>query len=108
MQFLKNPNFDFLGIGKVCLAVSALLVAASLALVATGGLRYGVEFESGTQLIVNFENAPDIDKVRAAVEKASPGATIQTYGQGASKQVLIRTGYAPSAAEGAEDLSAGA
>ena len=104
MQFLKNPNFDFLGIGKVCLAVSALLVAGSLALVATGKLRYGVEFASGTQLIAHFEQTPDIDKVRNAVEKASPGAVIQTFGKASDNQVLIRTGLP----EGEEDLSTGA
>jgi preprotein translocase subunit SecF len=105
MQFLNNPNFDFLGIGKLCLAVSALLVAGSLALVATGQLRYGVEFSSGTQLIVRFEKTPDTDKIRAAVEKVSSGPVIQSYGEAKNNQVLIRIG---THQEGEADLSAGA
>lgn len=96
MQFLKQTNFDFLGLGKICLTVSALLVAGSIALVAGGRLRYGVEFDSGTQLIAHFENTPDIDKVRSAVEKTSPGAVIQTFGQASDNQVLIRTGLVES------------
>jgi preprotein translocase subunit SecF len=105
MQFLKTPNFDFLGLGRICLAVSALLVVGSIGLVASGGLKYGVEFSSGTQLIVRFTQAPDIDKIRDAVEKVSPGATIQRFGAVENKQVLIRIG---DHKEGEEDLSAGA
>ena len=105
MQFLKTPNFDFLGIGRICLAVSALLVAASIALVATGKLKYGVEFSSGTQLIVRFTQTPDIDKIRSAVEKVAPGAVIQAYGEAKNDQVLIRIG---THQEGETDLSAGA
>jgi len=105
MQFLNNPNFNFLGIGKVCLAVSALLVLASLGLVASGNLRYGVEFSSGTQLIVRFDQTPDIERIRGAVEKVSPGGVIQSYGEPKDNQVLIRIG---AHQEGEADLSAGA
>jgi preprotein translocase subunit SecF len=93
MEILKNPNFDFLGKARVFVAVSALLVIASLVLILRpGGLRYGVEFSGGTQLIVRFQNPPEIDRIRAAVEPVAPGAVIQTYGQQATNQVLVRIG----------------
>jgi len=51
---------------------------------------YGVEFSGGTQLIVRFEKAPEIDRIRDAVNAVAPGAVIQTYDQPARNRVLIR------------------
>src|SRR5262245_26878593 len=90
MEILKNPNFDFFARTKVFVALSLALILGGIGYMATNGLRYGVEFSGGTQLIAKFTQAPQIDRIRAAVEPASPGATIQTYGQAASNQVLIR------------------
>jgi len=104
MQFLNNPNFDFLGKWRLFLGASALLVLASLVLCLTpGGLRYGVEFQGGTQLIVKFQKPPEIDRIRTAVEKVSPGAVIQTYDKPELNRVLIRIGSTTE-----ENLSAGA
>jgi preprotein translocase subunit SecF len=109
MQFLNNPNYDFLGKGKMFLGLSFFLVAASLALcLRPGGLRYGVEFSGGTQLIVKFQTTPEIDRVRAAVEKVSPGAIIQTYDKPEANRVLIRIGAAENVDPVAENLSANA
>jgi preprotein translocase subunit SecF len=90
MEILKNPNFDFLGRAKYFLAVSVLLVAAGIYAVASGQIRYGVEFSGGTQLILQFQSGPEIDKIRDAVERTSPGSVIQTFGEAADNKVLIR------------------
>jgi len=80
MELLKNPNFDFLGKTRICVPLSLAVVAGSIALMASeGGLRYGVEFSGGSQLIVKFTSSPEIDRVRSAVESVSPGAVIQTF-----------------------------
>jgi preprotein translocase subunit SecF len=54
------------------------------------GVRYGVEFSGGTQLIARFQQAPEVDHIREAVEKIAPGAVIQSYDVAAKNQVLIR------------------
>jgi preprotein translocase subunit SecF len=90
MEIIRNPNFDFVGRAKYFVALSVVVIVAGLAWMATGHLRYGVEFSGGTQLIVNFQNPPDVDKVRDAVTKVSPGAVIQTYGQAKDNKVLVR------------------
>jgi preprotein translocase subunit SecF len=103
MEILKNPNFDFLGKTRYFVAGSVLLILAGLAFMATRGIRYGVEFSGGTQLIVRFQNPPEVDRIRDAVAPVAPGAVIQTYGDAATHQVLIRIGGAEEA-----DLGAGA
>jgi preprotein translocase subunit SecF len=93
MEFLKNPNFDFLGKTRYFVGLSVLLIVAGVAYMARpGGLRYGVEFSGGTQLVVKFEKPPAVDRIRAAVEPAAPGAVIQSYDEPAKNQVLIRIG----------------
>lgn len=91
MEILKNPNFDFLGKTRFFVAASVLVILGGIALMARpGGVRYGVEFSGGTQLIVKFRSQPEIDRIRGAVEKTAPGAVIQTYDQPSKNQVLIR------------------
>jgi preprotein translocase subunit SecF len=99
MEILKNPNFDFLGKARYFIALSLLVIAAGAVLISRQGLRYGVEFQGGTQLIVRFQNPPQIDEIRAAVERDAPGAVIQTYDEPAKNQVLIRLAATPSDAE---------
>jgi len=94
MEILKNPNFDFLGKTRYFVSLSILLILAGVAFVAVRGLRYGVEFSGGTQLIVKFQSTPDIDEVRDAVTPEAPGPVIQTYDDPAKNQVLIRIGAA--------------
>ena len=90
MEFLKNPSYDFLGKTKILLAVSTTLILAGIAYISTQGIRYGVEFSGGTQLIARFQNRPEVDRVRAAVDKVTSGATIQTYDDPSKNQVLTR------------------
>src|SRR5512143_2521304 len=91
MEIIKNPHFDFLGKAKYFVALSIVLILAGAAWIATGHLRYGVEFSGGTQLILHFQSSPEVDKVRDAVTKASPGgAVVQTYGEAKDNKVLVR------------------
>jgi len=92
MEIIKNPHIDFLGKAKYAIALSALLIAAGVSWVASGHLRYGVEFSGGTQLILTFQSTPEIDRIRDAVTKVSPGAVIQTYGDAKANKVLVRIG----------------
>jgi preprotein translocase subunit SecF len=93
MEILKNPNFDFRSKNKIFITLSALFIAGGLlTIVRQGGLRTGVEFSGGIQMVAQFSNPPQIDHVRSAVDKEAPGAVIQTYGEAGKNQVLIRVG----------------
>ena len=90
MEIIKNPQIDFLGKAKYFVALSILLIGAGVFWIASGHLRYGVEFSGGTQLIVQFKSTPEVDKIRDAVTKVSPGSVIQTYGDPKTNKVLVR------------------
>jgi len=90
MEILKNPHFDFLGKARIAITLSLMLILGSIALIARNGLKYGVEFSGGTQVIAGFEKTPAVDRIRAAVEPEAPGAVIQSYDRPERNRVLIR------------------
>jgi len=90
MEIIKNPHIDFLGKAKYFVALSVLLIAAGVFWIVSGHLLYGVEFSGGTQLVLQFQATPDVDRIRDAVAKVSPGAVIQTYGDPKANKVLVR------------------
>jgi preprotein translocase subunit SecF len=92
MEIIKNPNYDFLGKAKYFVALSLFFIASGIALMALHGIAYGVEFSGGTQLILHFQNPPEVDKIRSAVDAQGPGAMIQTYGDPKANKVLVRIG----------------
>lgn len=90
MELIRNPDFDFLGKVRICAPLSLAMLIGALALMTVGGMKYGVEFSGGTQLIIKFQGAPSIDKVRSAVGTVDKEAVIQTYDDPAKNQVLVR------------------
>jgi preprotein translocase subunit SecF len=101
LEILKNPNFDFLGKTKIFVGLSLALIAGGLVYMLTQGVYlgknpkgYGVEFSGGTQLIARFQQPPQVDRIRDAVNAVAPGSVIQTYADPSTNQVLIRVGGA--------------
>jgi len=90
MEIIKNPNIDFLGKAKYFIWLSVALIVTGIAWIGMGHLRYGVEFSGGTQLVLQFQAAPEVDKVRDAVTRVSAGSVIQTYGDPKTNKVLVR------------------
>ena len=57
-EILKNPNFDFFSKTRYFVGVSLLFIAAGAVIMARpGGIRFGVEFEGGTQVIARFQQS---------------------------------------------------
>jgi preprotein translocase subunit SecF len=94
MQIFHNPKFNFVKYRWHALVVSWVLILAGIAVAVTKGIPLGVEFESGTIVIAQFDAQTSIDQVRHALDKGFPGggqnAIVQQYGQAASRQVMIR------------------
>jgi preprotein translocase subunit SecF len=93
MQIFTNPNYDFVRWRWHAIALSALVVAAGLGLIATRGLAKGVDFEGGTIVILKFSPAKGTQEVRAALSASMPGggdAVVQDYGPRESGTVMVR------------------
>ncbi len=99
-QFLKDPNFDFMSRGKLALGISAVLVVASILILALNGLNLGIEFTGGTELQLKFTTSPDEARIRSALGSAGlANASLSSIGNAEDNEVYIRLGVADDAAD---------
>ena len=94
MRLLKlvpdDTNWGFLRWRNLAMAISFLTILASLALVATRGLNFGVDFAGGQSIRMTFPQAPQIDRLRDVLSTGGEGdASIQNFGS--PEKVQIRT-----------------
>ena len=83
-----KTNIPFIQYRKILISISVVLIAASIALLATKGLNFGVDFTGGLVLQVEFEKPVDVGDGRAALAKIGHGsATIQAFDE---KAILLR------------------
>jgi preprotein translocase subunit SecF len=76
-----NTNIDFLRARWIAIIISVALVAASIFLLATRGLNFGVDFVGGQLYRVTFAQAPQLDQLRDRIQALGQGeATIQEFG----------------------------
>jgi preprotein translocase subunit SecF len=108
MEFFHEPNIDWMGKKWYFISVSlALLVAGLISIAVHGGLIYGIEFRSGTQVMVKFAKNPNIGAIRSQLSKENwSGASIQQIGAASAHTVIIELPLAKGAVEG-EALDAG-
>jgi preprotein translocase subunit SecF len=92
MDFIGDTKIDWLKYRWHFIILSlviGLLGGADIA--RKGGLRYGIDFSEGTIVYAKFEHAPQVDRVRQALEQAGMGeAVIQRYDREELNLVMIR------------------
>ena len=96
MELFRGVNVDWLGKKWYFLAFSMIFSVAGI--IAMGWnwthigspVPLGVDFRGGTQVQVQFAQAPDANKIRGAMVAAGiKDASIQNYDQASSNEVLI-------------------
>jgi preprotein translocase subunit SecF len=87
--FNHNSNVNFLGMRKFSVGIAVLLMVASVVLIATKGLNYGLDFTGGVSIVVDYQQPVAIADVRAALEKSGiENPVVQSLG--GTKEVSIR------------------
>ena len=87
----KTTNINFLGASrrKIALAISIIVVVASIASLATRGLNFGIDFTGGVLLEIGYEQAADLDGIRQSLAGAGfEDAQVQQFGE--ETDVLVR------------------
>jgi preprotein translocase subunit SecF len=107
MQILPKTNIDFVRWRWHAIALSLLVILAGAATIWTRGLALGVDFAGGSIVIVKFQQATPVERVRAAIQTMPNGvgndAVVQDYGDAAQHMVMIR--IAQTAAQSGQNLS---
>jgi len=100
--FHKVPHINFLGVRKLAMTMSVVVLVAAVASLATRGLNFGVDFTGGVTVQVGYPASADLNKVRAALTAGGfENAIAQNYGT--PQEVLIRL----QTAQGESDKDAG-
>jgi preprotein translocase subunit SecF len=87
--FHHDLNINFLGMRKVSIVISAILLAVSIWAIAVKGLNYGLDFTGGILIQVNYAQPVDVGDVRGALEKAGiQNAVVQSMG--GTREISIR------------------
>ena len=96
VELFHGVNIDWLGkkwyfLGFSLLFSIAGIISMSMHWATIGSpVPLGVDFRGGTQLQVQFQQTPDLEKIRSAVEAAGiKGASIVNYDVPANHEVLI-------------------
>ena len=72
-------DIGFMGVRKILLSVSAVLIVLSLALIGIRGINFGIEFVGGTSINFHGTGEVTIDQMRDAFATAGePEAVVQT------------------------------
>ncbi len=93
MRLLKivpdNTNVEFLRWRSAAFVLSALLIAASIALLAVKGLNFGVDFAGGQMIRTTFQQPPQLDELRERIGNLGHGdASVQEFGS--PREISIR------------------
>jgi preprotein translocase subunit SecF len=110
MHIFKNPTYNFVRWKWHAIALSWIIILAGVVVTWKYGMPKGVEFSGGTIVIVKFDQQPDIQQVRSALDRTIPGgganAIVQQYGDPSTKQVMIRVHSAGAEAGGSLSTTA--
>lgn len=90
MRLFEDPSYQFIQFRKIGYAVSTVLVVISLAAILFKGLSYGIDFNGGTEVVVEFERDASVTEVRSVLTTAL-GSQPEVKQFGLSRDLLIRT-----------------
>jgi len=86
MQIFVNPNYDFVKWRFHAVAFSAFIILLGLGMYLTRGLRMGIDFSGGANVVLKFREQVPFDALRSQIANAS----VQRYGKAEENAVLIR------------------
>lgn len=85
----KETNINFVGVRKIALAISALLLIVSVFSIATKGLNFGIDFTGGTMIEIAYPEQADLSGIRDTLaNNGFEDAVVQNFGS--ISDVLIR------------------
>lgn len=90
MQVFHNLNVDFLGKRKYFYIFSLALFLIGWISVAFSGLHFGIDFQGGTEIVLQFDKQINIAEIRKDIEGIGLG-TVEVRTFGSETGVLIRT-----------------
>jgi len=81
MQIFKNINIDFVSKQSKALLASAVFVLAGVIMIFTSGIKLGIDFTGGVEIVLKTDKEVPVTDMRNALQKHNvTGAEVKTYG----------------------------
>ncbi|MCP4404122.1 MAG: protein translocase subunit SecF [bacterium] len=92
MDMQQKIGYDFIGNRKITFVISLVIIVLGVgSIVIKGGLNFGIDFVGGTLVEVRFNDIPELNEVRKAVEDAGfTDAVIQRLGDGGIVMIRVQ------------------
>jgi preprotein translocase subunit SecF len=90
MRLFEDPSYEFIKHRKTGYIVSSVLIVLSIAVILFKGLSYGIDFNGGTEIVVEFDRDASVSDVRSVLTVAL-GSQPEVKQFGLSRDLLIRT-----------------
>jgi preprotein translocase subunit SecF len=91
MQIFKNANYDFIRWRWHALVLSSgVIIAGFVLMLLRGGMPLGIDFTGGTIVVLKFDHKVQEDDIRSALDVLPGEKIVQSYGEPAQNEVLIR------------------
>lgn len=88
--FKTTPQWDILGKKKIAILISCVLLLAAIGGLMVKGLTYGIDFNGGTLIQIQFQEEPDLGTIREAFQKElTTAVNITTFGEKADNEVIV-------------------
>lgn len=88
--FDKDKIYDFMGVRHIFFAISLFLMIGSAFLLATQGLKYGIDFSGGTLIQIKYDSKAPISEIRQRLHGVDglEGASVTEFGS--EEEITIR------------------
>lgn len=100
MRIFEHANYNFIQWRWQALGLSALVIAAGIALIIMRGLPLGIDFSGGTSLVLRFQQSVAEDGLRRALDTIPGEKVVQQYGEAQANEWLVRLPLVETAEQG--------
>ena len=100
MRIFEHANYNFIQWRWQALGLSALVIAAGIALIISRGLPLGIDFSGGTSLVLRFQQPVAEDGLRRALDTIPGEKVVQQYGEAQANEWLVRLPLVETAEQG--------
>lgn len=90
MRVFQNLNVDFMGKRRMFYILSSVIILAGIASFVVKGVKLGLDFKGGTEVVVRFPRTISIGELRTILNDANVGSfEVKSFGQ--DTDFIIRT-----------------
>lgn len=91
MRIVGETKFDFMGIRWMTMGLSILLMIAAVGILMKDGIKRGVEFAGGADVILRYGDPPALENVRSQlIDAGLSGSSVTAFGDSGGAEIVVR------------------